>query len=168
MERRASATANPLSGRDVIAGSSVAEPSAAELIGTADAIPVDADRPSAAGGRTAPATRAETRVAGLSWTGRRVLLVTLDVIAWAAGLTLAAVLRQDFDVSAVDLYGLAPVIAVAVTAQVVVGGVREAYCGRHSARLPARFTTKARTPTIRTTTETLAASSRLPALCRPQ
>jgi lipopolysaccharide/colanic/teichoic acid biosynthesis glycosyltransferase len=134
MGRRASATANPLSGRGVTAGSSsVAGPSAAAFGGTAATLPVDPDGPPATGACTTLATLAETRVARLSWTGRRALLVAHDILAWAAGLTLAAVLRQDFDVSAVDLYSLAPLIAVAVLAQVVVGGVREAYSGRHSA-----------------------------------
>jgi lipopolysaccharide/colanic/teichoic acid biosynthesis glycosyltransferase len=54
-----------------------------------------------------------------------------DAVAWAIALTLALVLRYEFDLDADDVSGIVQLIVVAVVAQVLIGVALQVYRGRH-------------------------------------
>jgi lipopolysaccharide/colanic/teichoic acid biosynthesis glycosyltransferase len=62
---------------------------------------------------------------------RRVLLVTWDALGWAVALSLASVLRDEFDLDNIGAPELFTVVAVAVAAQLAVGAVLQTYRGRY-------------------------------------
>ena len=60
----------------------------------------------------------------------RALLVGWDALGWAVALSLAWVLRDEFDLSDIGVLSLAAATAVAVAAQLAIGGVLQTYRGQ--------------------------------------
>ena len=88
--------------------------------------------PSLPAGRT---RRPVQRVPLASPSARRALLIGCDVTAWMAALAGGALLR-DPDVDVLESASFVRVCGVAVLGQLVVGGGRQLYSGRHSVGSP--------------------------------
>jgi lipopolysaccharide/colanic/teichoic acid biosynthesis glycosyltransferase len=67
----------------------------------------------------------------MDWRLRRVVLGAWDAVVWAIALALALALRYEFDLDPDDVAGLVRLIAVAVVAQILIGGALQVYRGRH-------------------------------------
>jgi lipopolysaccharide/colanic/teichoic acid biosynthesis glycosyltransferase len=67
------------------------------------------------------------------WKIRRCLLIGWDAVGWAAALLMAAALRGELQVDGIDLGPLMNVIAIAIAAQLLIGGTLQTYRGRHCA-----------------------------------
>ena len=68
-----------------------------------------------------------------TWVIRRCLLIGWDAAGWALALLMAAALRGELQVEGIDLGPLMNVIAIAIVAQLVIGGTLQTYRGRHCA-----------------------------------
>ena len=68
-----------------------------------------------------------------AWKIRRILLIGWDAAGWALALVLAAALRGEFRVSNLEFGPLLDVVLIAITAQLVLGGLLQTYRGRHPA-----------------------------------